>query len=145
MPGDAAVAHDYGLALVRTGDADRGLFQLERASRLAPGIESYRLDLIRALLAAGRRGPAARELQEVLARDPSNQGAAEMLASLGPAPGSPGGAPVAGAAAPSMDLGGAAGSGSPRPSPAGGAFTNEDLGRRPSPPVSPSAPRPPSG
>jgi Flp pilus assembly protein TadD len=37
LPHDPDVAHDYGLALVRTGDEDRGLFQLERASRLAPG------------------------------------------------------------------------------------------------------------
>jgi len=135
LPRDPAVAHDYGLALIRTGDPDRGLFQLERASRLAPGIESYRLDLIRALLAAGRRGPAARELQEVLKRDPANQGAAEMLAGLGAATG--------GAASPGMDLGGASGSGSPRPVPAGGAFTNDDLGR-PSAPRATPVPRAPS-
>jgi hypothetical protein len=140
MPRDAAAAHDYGIALVRTGDIDRGLFQLERASRTAPGIESYRLDLIRALIAAGRRGPAARELQEVLARDPSNQGAIEMLASLGVATGSAGGS------SPTMDLGGASGGGSPRPAPVGGAFTNEDLERRRAPggPASPApaSPRP---
>jgi Flp pilus assembly protein TadD len=130
LPRDPAVAHDYGLALIRTGDTDRGLFQLERASRLAPGIESYRLDLIRALLAAGRRGPAAVQLREVLTRDPANQGAAEMLASLG--------ATTGGAASPRMDLGGASGSGSPRPAPAGGAFTNDDLGRRRAAPASPS-------
>ena len=132
MPRDAAVAHDYGTALVRTGDTDRGLFQLERASRLAPGIGSYRIDLIRALLAAGRRGPAARELQEVLSRDPSNQGAAEMLASLGVGTGSAAGA------SPTMDLGGASGGASPRPAPAGGAFTNEDLERRRAPVTRPS-------
>jgi predicted Zn-dependent protease len=132
LPHDPEVAHDYGLALVRTGDADRGLFQLERASRLAPGIESYRLDLIRALMAAGRRGPAARELQELLTRDPANQGAAEMLASLGVATGSGVGA------SPTMDLGGASGGGSPRPAPVGGAFTNDDLERRRAPMGSPS-------
>jgi Flp pilus assembly protein TadD len=141
LPQDPAVAHDYGLALVGAGEEDRGLFQLEHASRLAPGIQSYRLDLIRALLAAGRRGPAARELRELLARDPTNQSAAEMLAGLAAATGSAG---VPGAAPSIMDLGGAAsGSGSPRPAPVGGAFTNEDLGRRPaalpSPaPISPS-------
>jgi len=140
MPRDAAVAHDYGIALVRTGDTDRGLFQLERASRTAPGIESYRIDLIRALMAAGRRGPAARELQELLTRDPANQGAAEMLASLGVATGGAGGA------SPTIDLGGASGGGSPRPVPVGGAFTNEDLERRRAPmapPVpAPASPRP---
>jgi hypothetical protein len=147
LPQDAAVAHDFGLALLGAGDRDRGLFQLEHASRLAPGIESYRLDLIRALLAAGRRGPAARELQELLARDPTNQSAAEMLVGLAATTGGAGGQPAPGATPSSMDLGGAAsGSGSPRPGPAGGAFTNEDLGRRPAAPtpsaISPS-PAPP--
>ena len=139
MPRDAAVAHDYGIALIRTGDTDRGLFQLERASRTAPGIETYRVDLIRALMAAGRRGPAARELQEILARDPANQGAAEMLASLGVATGSAGGA------SPTMDLGGASGGGSSRSAPAGGAFTNEDLGRRRAPTAPPSSAPPSPG
>jgi predicted Zn-dependent protease len=140
LPHDPAVAHDYGIALVRSGDADRGLFQLERASRLAPGIGSYRIDLVRELMAAGRRGPAVRELKEILTRDPANAGASEMLASLGVAMGS------ASSASPTMDLGGATGGGSPRPAPAGGAFTNEDLERRRAPmapPVSaPASPRP---
>ncbi|HEY8150867.1 MAG TPA: hypothetical protein VIK51_18315 [Vicinamibacteria bacterium] len=141
LPQDPAVAHDYGLALVGAGEEDRGLFQLEHASRLAPGIQSYRLDLIRALLAAGRRGPAARELQELLARDPTNQSAAEMLAGLVATTGSAG---APGAAASSLDLGGAAsGSGPARPAPVGGAFTNEDLGRRPAAPSpAPSRPSP---
>jgi hypothetical protein len=148
LPQDAAVAHDYGLALVGAGERDRGLFQLEHASRLAPGIESYRVDLIRALLAAGRRGPAARELQELLTRDPTNQSAAEMLAGLSATTGAAGGQSAPGATPSSMDLGGAAGgSGSPRPGAVGGAFTNEDLGRRPAAPtpsaISPS-PAPPA-
>lgn len=136
LPRDPVVAHDYGLALVKTGDEDRGLFQLERASRLAPGIGSYRMDLIRAQLAAGRRGAAAREVEQVLARDPTNQEAAQLLATLT-------GAPPAGAAtdsAPTMDLGGAAPrTASPRPGPGSGSFTNEDLERRRSaPPPAPS-------
>jgi hypothetical protein len=151
LPRDPVVAHDYGLALVRAGEEDRGLFQLERASRLAPGIGTYRLDLIRALLAAGRRGPAARELQEVLARDPANQGAAELLASLtgGTTPGGKPGEPGAGV---TMDLGGASsGSGNARPGQSGASFTNEDLARgaaapsrpiRSSPVIAPTAPPP---
>ena len=137
MPRDPVVAHDYGLALVKTGDEDRGLFQLERASRLAPGIGSYRIDLIRALLAAGKRGAAAREVEQVLARDPTNQEAAQLLANLT-------GAPPAGAAtdgAPTIDMGGAApGVSSPRPGASAGSFTNEDLERRrAAPPAAPSA------
>ena len=146
LPRDPVVAHDYGLALVKTGDEDRGLFQLERASRLAPGIGSYRMDLIRALLAAGRRGAAAREVEQVLARDPTNQEAAQLLASL------TGAAPAGGStdSGPTIDMGGAAaGASSTRPASSGGSFTNEDLERRrggppaaPSP--SPSAPPSPS-
>jgi hypothetical protein len=127
LPRDPVVAHDYGLALVKSGDVDRGLFQLERASRLAPGIGSYRMDLIRALLGAGRRGAAAREAEQVLARDPTNQEAAQLLASL------TGAAPAGGATdtAPTIDMGGAAASTTrPAPGASGGSFTNEDLERR---------------
>lgn len=140
LPRDPVVAHDYGLALVRAGEEDRGLFQLERASRLAPGIGTYRLDLIRALLAAGRRGPAARELEQVLARDPTNQAAAELLASLTGGTTAAGGPGEPGSGA-TMDLGGAAPSaaGSARPGHGGTSFTNEDLERRgPAPPASPA-------
>ena len=144
LPRDPVVAHDYGLALVKTGDEDRGLFQLERASRLAPGIGSYRMDLIRAMLAAGRRGAAAREVEQVLAREPTNQEAAQLLASL------TGAAPAGGAtdSAPTIDMGGAApGASSSRPASSGGSFTNEGPGATPwgpatapslSPPASPS-------
>jgi hypothetical protein len=143
LPRDPVVAHDYGLALVRAGEEDRGLFQLERASRLAPGIGTYRMDLIRALVAAGRRGPAARELEELLARDPANQGAAELLASLrgAPAAGSTG-EPGAGG---TIDLGGASSGTGARPSPGATAFTNEDLARRRTggpAPVAPASPVP---
>jgi len=123
------VVHEYGLALVRAGEVDLGLFQLEHASRLAPGIGSYRLDLIRALLGAGRREPAARELRELLARDPTNLVAAELLASVASAP-------SAGAAAGSVDGGAAGGAGSPRPMD-GAAFTNEDLEQRRTAPSAP--------
>ncbi len=139
LPQDAGVVHDYGLALVGAGDVERGLFQLEHASRLAPGIGTYRLDLVRALLAAGRRGPAARELREVLVRDPTNVEAAELLAGLADEASPSDGAASPGATSGSMDLGGAAGGATPRPTEGGAAFTNEDLGRRrTAPPVAAS-------
>jgi tetratricopeptide (TPR) repeat protein len=148
LPREPVVVHDYGLALVRAGEQDLGLFQLEYASRLAPGIGSYRLDLIHALIAAGRRGPAARELQELLTRDPSNLVAAQLLATITEGTATAGGVASPGAAGASVDLGGAAvGAGSPRPVEGGGAFTNEDLARRRTAPpapvmVSPTAVRP---
>jgi tetratricopeptide (TPR) repeat protein len=138
LPRDPVVLHDYGLALVRTGNDDLGLFKLEHASRLAPGIGSYRLDLIRALLAAGRQGPAARELRELLARDPTDLVAAELLASLTDGTFTAGGVASPGAAVGSVKLGGAAGgAGSPRPVEGGAAFTNEDLERRRTAPSAP--------
>ncbi len=151
LPHDPAVVHDYGLALVSAGQEDLGLFQLEHASRLSPGTGAYRLDLIRALLAAGRRGAASRELGELLARDPANLEARELLASLTDGTAAAGASPDA--AAGGMDLGGAAGgAGSPHSVGGSGAFTNEDLERRrtaaptpvmPSPAaVAPSAPSP---
>jgi len=142
LPGEPVVVHDYGLALVRAGHEDLGLFQLEHASRLAPGIGSYRLDLIRAFLAAGRRGPAVRELEELVARDPTNAAAAELLASLTDATVTSAGGASPGPAPESMDLGGAAGGAdSPRPE-GGAAFTNEDLGRRRTAPPAPVTPAP---
>jgi tetratricopeptide (TPR) repeat protein len=143
LPRDPVVMHDYGLALVHTGRQDLGLFKLEHASRMVPGIGSYRLDLIRALLAAGRRAHAVRELEGLLARDPTNLAAAELRASLPPGMDPEGGVASPGTAAGSMDLGGAAGDGggeSPRPVEGGAAFTNEDLGRRRTVIASPSPP-----
>jgi predicted Zn-dependent protease len=130
LPGDPAVLRDYGHALIGAGQEDLGLFQLEHASRLAPGIGAYRLDFVRALLSAGRRGPAARELGELLARDPGDVVAAQLLASLD----------QEGGAAPAMDLGG---TGAPALREGTVPFTNDDLKRqRPAvtPSVAPAAP-----
>jgi predicted Zn-dependent protease len=125
FPSDAAVVHDYGLALERAGEVDRALFQLEHAARLAPAVADYRRDLVRALVAAGRKGPAARQIDELLARDPTDPVAAEMLARLASPPA---GAPPAAEAT-------IAGNGGTqtRAAPAVGAFTNADLGRPPAP------------
>jgi hypothetical protein len=128
LRGNPDVVHDYGLALVRTGQEGLGLFQLEYASRLAPGIRSYRLDFIRALLAAGRRGPAARELGELLARDPTDAVVSELLAGLD----------SGAVGAPSRVDGDGPAPDAARPGPVegGSTFTNADLGRPP------AAPRP---
>jgi tetratricopeptide (TPR) repeat protein len=152
LPNDAAAAHEYGLALVQSGEHDRGLFQLEKAARLAPGISSYRVDLARALAAAGRRGQAQRELDALLQRDPANAAAVEARAALGgpaatdasPAPGD--GVDLGGAAREPTPAGAATGAEPPRPA-AGTAFTNDDLAKRrsgpPAPRTSPAAsPRP---
>jgi hypothetical protein len=136
-PNDALAAHLYGLALHRSGSRDRGLFQLERAARLAPGVASYRLELARTLAASGRQAEARRHLEAVLRVDPGNAAARQALR--------PEEAP-AGADA-GVDLGGAPG---PRePGAPGSSFTDEDLRRYRSPasprPPPASAPSPPAG
>jgi hypothetical protein len=109
LPDDAVVANTYGLALLRAGERDRALFNLQRAVLLAPGISTYRVDMARALVAAGRRQAAGQELEAVLRADPGNAAAAEALATLAsPAPYDP------------------AAAGGPLH---GGAYTNEDLER----------------
>jgi Flp pilus assembly protein TadD len=110
LPHDPVVANAYGLALLRVGERDRALFNLQRAVLLAPGFPSYRVDMARALVAAGRREAAVQELEAVLRADPANAAAAEVLATLDMQ------APSDQAAA-----GGAA---------RGGVYTNEDLERR---------------
>lgn len=63
LPYDAEAAHLYGRALLQFGAADRAVFQLRRAVRLAPLTEEYRADLARALRATGREAEAAHVLQ----------------------------------------------------------------------------------
>lgn len=67
LPYDAEAAHLYGRALLQFGAADRAVFQLRRAVRLAPQTDEYRADLARALRATGRPAEAAHVLQ---ARNP---------------------------------------------------------------------------
>jgi len=129
LPYDAVVANTYGLALLRAGEKDRALFNLQRAVLLAPGISSYRVDMARALAAAGRREAAVQELEAILRADPGSAAAAEALAAFA------GQAPYDPAAA-----GGAA---------RNGVYTNEDLERRhprdsPSPGAATSPSPPPS-
>jgi hypothetical protein len=141
LPNDAAVAHELGTALLQTGEEDRGLFHLERAARLAPGIASYRMDLARALATTGRRGPAARELEGILAGEPGHVEAGQLLATVR---GRPPAAEAGEAAGGGVDMGGAAAADPPRPA-TGGVFTNDDLERRRGAPASPppSSPPPP--
>jgi hypothetical protein len=120
LPDDPVVANTYGLALLRVGERDRALFNLQRAVLLAPGISTYRVDMARALVAAGRRQAAAQELEAVLRADPGNAAAAETLAILAP-PAPHDTAPVDGPIR-------------------GSAYTNEDLERmHPGAPSSPGA------
>jgi hypothetical protein len=62
LPADAELAHLYGTALWDFGARDLAVFQLQRAVRLAPHAQPYRIDLARALEATGRPASAARVL-----------------------------------------------------------------------------------
>jgi thioredoxin-like negative regulator of GroEL len=74
-----------GWILVENGDTPRGLELLGRASEMAPGAYDFRLHFAKALIKAGRKEAARKEL-EVLAkldhRLPVQQEAATLLSGL---------------------------------------------------------------
>ncbi|WP_291987176.1 XrtA/PEP-CTERM system TPR-repeat protein PrsT [Candidatus Accumulibacter sp. ACC007] len=61
-PGNAAVLDTLGTLLVDKGDLARGLELLQKASALAPDDAAIRLDLARALVKAGQKDVARKEL-----------------------------------------------------------------------------------
>jgi putative PEP-CTERM system TPR-repeat lipoprotein len=84
-PENAAIMDTLGSILVDTGDTPRGLELLGRASELAPNAYDIRLHFAKALIKAGRKDAARKEL-EVLAkldnRLPVQREAAALLSGL---------------------------------------------------------------
>lgn len=82
--GNAAVADTYGWMLVTRGQRDRGVQILTQAARAAPDNAEIRLHLGKALLQAGDRSGAKRELEVVAGRgsDEQRSEAAGLLRSL---------------------------------------------------------------
>ena len=84
-PGNAGIMDTLGWILVESGNGPRGLDLLARASDLAPNVYSIRLHFAKALLKAGRKDAARKEL-EVLAkldtRLPVQHEAAALLSGL---------------------------------------------------------------
>ncbi|MCX8004987.1 MAG: PEP-CTERM system TPR-repeat protein PrsT [Burkholderiaceae bacterium] len=64
-PQSAAVLDTLGMLLVKRGQTERGLQYLEQARRLAPARPDLQLNYARALIAAGRKEEARRELRSL--------------------------------------------------------------------------------
>jgi putative PEP-CTERM system TPR-repeat lipoprotein len=80
-----AVMDTLGVILARSGQLERGLALLERATELAPDSYSIRLNFGKALIQAGRKNAARKELQPLLKLDahlPVRQEAAKLLGGL---------------------------------------------------------------
>jgi putative PEP-CTERM system TPR-repeat lipoprotein len=64
-PQNAEVLDTYGTLLVEKGEIDRGMEILDRAGRIAPGRNDLRLSRAKALLKAGRKDEARKELESL--------------------------------------------------------------------------------
>jgi len=62
-PYSPAIQDTYGWLLVQKGDVTRGLPLLEQAAKSAPQVLTIRYNLARALVKAGRKDDARRELE----------------------------------------------------------------------------------
>jgi Flp pilus assembly protein TadD len=81
---DAPVHKLLGRALAALARHDRAAEHFEFAVRLAPGDTAARRALAESALAAGNRRKAREAIEELLARDPENPGAKELLEKLHP-------------------------------------------------------------
>ncbi len=77
--GNAELHHSLGLSLVRSGETNAALVELEIAARAAPDIARYPYVYAIALHSTGRGEAAIKVLDEALARHPANR---EMLTAL---------------------------------------------------------------
>lgn len=78
-PGNAEYQSALGFALWRSGDTEGGLASHAEAARLDPRLQTV---YARSLDAAGRTAEAARQYEEILARDPASSVVAEDLGRL---------------------------------------------------------------
>lgn len=62
-PASAAILDTYGTLLVKKGEIEKGLQVLERAQKLSPARNDLRLNYAKALLAAGKKADARKELE----------------------------------------------------------------------------------
>lgn len=72
-PGDPAVIDTVGWLHVQRGDLQKGIDMLGGAVKLAPGMPSLRLNLARALVAAGRKTEARPHLDAALVAAPDSE------------------------------------------------------------------------
>jgi putative PEP-CTERM system TPR-repeat lipoprotein len=64
-PGQASILDTLGTLLVAKGDTERGVSMLRQATQLAPDSPAIRLNLARALVKAGQKDAAKKELDEL--------------------------------------------------------------------------------
>lgn len=84
-PGNPAIMDTLGWILAEEGQLERGLELLGRASELAPRAYNIRLNFAKALVKAGRKDAARKELQQLAKLDsksPIQQEATALLAGL---------------------------------------------------------------
>lgn len=84
-PNNAAIMDTLGEILTQRGEPERGLELLGRAAELAPDAHAIRLHFAKALIQAGRKGAARKELEllsKIDSRHPVQKQAAELLAGL---------------------------------------------------------------
>jgi putative PEP-CTERM system TPR-repeat lipoprotein len=84
-PGNAAIMDTLGWILTERGERERGLELLGRATELAPNAHNYRLHFAKALIKAGQKEAARKELQTLAKLDNRlavQKEAASLLASL---------------------------------------------------------------
>jgi putative PEP-CTERM system TPR-repeat lipoprotein len=84
-PSNVAVMDTLGVILIETGELERGLELLDRATDVAPNAHGVRMRLAKALINAGRKEAARKELQVLVKLDsrlPIQKEAAALLAGL---------------------------------------------------------------
>lgn len=81
-PNNANVLDTYGVLLVRRGEIDKGLPLLQQARELAPARNDIRLHYAKALIQAGRKDDARKELQALQSVKESFKGKDEVAALL---------------------------------------------------------------
>jgi putative PEP-CTERM system TPR-repeat lipoprotein len=84
-PNNAAVMDTLGWILMQSGERERGLELLGRASELAPDAHGIRLHFAKGLIQAGRKAAARKELEQLTkidSRHPAHKEATSLLAGL---------------------------------------------------------------
>jgi putative PEP-CTERM system TPR-repeat lipoprotein len=79
-PNTPAILDTLGMLLVGKGDTQKGLPLLRQAITLAPDANAIRLNLVKALVQAGQKDAAKKELEPLLKLDDKNPLKAEALA-----------------------------------------------------------------
>jgi putative PEP-CTERM system TPR-repeat lipoprotein len=81
-PNNAAVLDTYGMLLLKNGEVDKALTIMERAHGLAPARNDLRVNYAKALLKAGRKNDARKELEALQAVKENFRGKNEVAGLL---------------------------------------------------------------